>query len=195
MREDAVRVLGAWPAPDGEQEALRLAYLEHLGTHPDAMRRACAAGHLTAGALVVNPTGDRVLLTLHRKLRMWLQTGGHCEPGDTGLAAAALREATEESGIPDLRLLPDPVRLDRHRTPCAPHLDVQYLAVAPPDAPAVCGEESLDVRWFHHTEVAGVADASVVALMEAGRRRLAGGVARGPHREAGGPSALRRRGR
>ncbi|MCE7082510.1 NUDIX hydrolase [Streptomyces sp. ST2-7A] len=174
MREDAVRVLGAWHAPDGEQEALRRAYLDHLDAYPDAMRRACAPGHLTAGALVVDPTGERVLLTLHRKLRMWLQTGGHCESGDTGVAVTALREATEESGIPGLRLLPEPVRLDRHHTPCAPHLDVQYLAVAPPDAPAVCGEESLDVRWFHHTEVAGVADASVVALMEAGRSRLAG---------------------
>ena len=48
---------------------------------------------------------------------MWLQMGGHCEPEDATLAAAALREATEESGIAGLTLLPGgPVRLDRHRS-------------------------------------------------------------------------------
>ena len=41
-----------------------------------------------------------MLLTLHRKVGRWLQLGGHCEPADTTLAGAALREATEESGLP-----------------------------------------------------------------------------------------------
>lgn len=114
-----------------------------------------------------------MLLTLHRKLRMWLQMGGHCEPGDRTVAAAALREATEESGVPGLALLPGgPVRLDRHPTPCAWHLDVQYAAVAPPDAVAAISEESLDLRWFAYDEVARVADGSVARLVEATRARL-----------------------
>ncbi|URN15089.1 MULTISPECIES: NUDIX hydrolase [Streptomyces] len=169
LHDDAVLVLKGYE----DQEDLRRAYLEHLAAHEDAMWRTCAAGHLTASALVVDPERGRVLLTLHRKLRMWLQMGGHCEPGDRRVAAAALREATEESGVPGLALLPGgPVRLDRHPTPCAWHLDVQYAAVAPPDAVAAISEESLDLRWFAYDEVARVADGSVARLVEATRARL-----------------------
>ena len=97
---------------------------------------------------------------------MWLQMGGHCEPEDATLADAALREATEESGIAGLTLLPGgPVRLDRHHTPCAWHFDVQYAALAPP-GPAAISDESLDLRWFAYDEVADVADESVVRLVE-----------------------------
>ncbi|WP_374985928.1 NUDIX hydrolase [Streptomyces fradiae] len=169
LHADAVLVLKAYE----DQEELRLAYLDHLAAHEDAMWKACAAGHLTASALVVDPRRGRALLTLHGKLRMWLQTGGHCEPGDRTLAEAALREATEESGIPGLTLLPGgPVRLDRHATPCAWHLDVQYAAVAPPDAVEAISDESLDLRWFPYDDVAGVADASVVRLVERTLARL-----------------------
>ncbi|MFV2119943.1 NUDIX hydrolase [Streptomyces sp. Act-28] len=169
LHADAVLVLKEYE----DQEELRHAYLDHLSAHADAMWRTCAAGHLTASALVVDPERGRVLLTLHGKMRMWLQTGGHCEPGDRTLAAAALREAVEESGVPGLSLLPGgPVRLDRHPTPCAWHLDVQYAAVAPPDAVQVISDESLDLRWFAYDDVARVADESVVRLLERTVARL-----------------------
>jgi 8-oxo-dGTP pyrophosphatase MutT (NUDIX family) len=176
LHRDAARVLTAWTAPGPGQEKLRADYATHLATHPDGVWRACAAGHITASALIVDPPRERVLLTLHRKLGLWLQTGGHCEPGDATLAAAALREATEESGIGGLRLLPDPVLLDRHRTPCAVHLDVEYAAVAPPGARPVRSEESLDVRWFSYDEVPAVADASVVRLLTRVRQLVEAGV-------------------
>ncbi|MFF8194023.1 NUDIX hydrolase [Streptomyces bobili] len=171
LHEDAVLVLKAYE----NQEELRQTYLDHLAAHPDGMWKACEAGHLTASALVIDPEQGRVLLTLHRKLRMWLQMGGHCEPQDVSLTAAALREATEESGIPGLTLLPGgPVRLDRHPipAPCHWHLDIQYAAVAPPGSTQAISEESLDLRWFPYDAVAAVADESVVRLLEATRARL-----------------------
>ncbi|WP_438485935.1 NUDIX hydrolase [Streptomyces sp. S186] len=175
LHADAARVLKEWPAPSAGQERLRLAYLDHLAAHQDGMWKPCKDGHLTASALVVDPAGGRVLLTLHRKLEMWLQMGGHCEPEDTSLAGAALREAREESGIAHgLTLLGDvPVRLDRHRTPCAEHLDVQYAALAPADAVAAISDESLDLRWFRYDEVPAVADDSVVRLVADTRALLA----------------------
>jgi ADP-ribose pyrophosphatase YjhB (NUDIX family) len=169
LHDDAVLVLKAYEG----QDELRQVYLDHLAAHPDGMWKACADGHVTASALVIDPSRERVLLTLHKKMRMWLQMGGHCEPVDETLARAALREGTEESGIAGLTLLPGgPVRLDRHPTPCAWHLDVQYAAVAPEGAVEAISDESLDLRWFPYAEVADVADESVVRLLEATRARL-----------------------
>ncbi|MER7855601.1 NUDIX hydrolase [Streptomyces bacillaris] len=178
LHDDATLVLKGY-APGGEagadQAELRQAYLEHLARHADGLWKACGAGHLTASALVIDPAREKVLLTLHRKLRMWLQMGGHCEERDVTLEAAALREATEESGVTGLTLLPGgPVRLDRHPIPppCHWHLDVQYAALAPAGAAERISEESLELRWFGYEEVASVADASVVRLLEATRARL-----------------------
>ncbi|WP_062642327.1 NUDIX hydrolase [Streptomyces maremycinicus] len=169
LYDDAVLVLKGYEG----QEELRQAYLDHLAAHADGMWKACGDGHITASALVIDPERGRVLLTLHKKLRMWLQMGGHCEPADESLRAAALREATEESGIGGLALLPGgPVRLDRHPTPCAWHYDVQYAALAPAGSVEAISDESLDLRWFAYDEVAGVADDSVVRLLEATRARL-----------------------
>lgn len=169
LYDDAVLVLKGYE----DQGELRQTYLDHLAEHPDGMWKSCADGHITASALVIDPERGRVLLTLHKKLRMWLQMGGHCEPDDAALASAALREGTEESGIPGLTLLPGgPVRLDRHLTPCAWHLDVQYAALAPADAVEAISDESLDLRWFAYDQVADVADDSVVRLLEATRARL-----------------------
>ena len=153
LHAEAVATLGSWPAPDRGQEALRQAFLGFLAAREDACHRSCAAGHLTASALVLDHSGRRVLLTLHPRVGRWLQLGGHCEPGDPSLVGAALREATEESGIAGLRIGDRPVHLDVHPVTCSlgvptRHFDVRYVVHAPPGAEPVRSDESDDLRWW-----------------------------------------------
>lgn len=177
LRDAAIGTLSAWYAPDLRQDRLRREYLDHLGSRQDGMWRSCGAGHLTAGAAVLDHTGRRVLLTLHGTEHIWLQLGGHCEAGDASLRAVAAREAAEESGIAGLTLLPGPLLLDRHtvrrcgtNTAGTVHLDVQYAAVAPAGATERISDESLDLRWFDVTALPEGTDASVRALVAAAVR-------------------------
>jgi 8-oxo-dGTP pyrophosphatase MutT (NUDIX family) len=178
LRDDAHDVLTRWAAPDDEQRRLRQVYLDHLAAHPDAMSRSCHPDHLTASALIVSADHSRVLLTLHRIIKRWLQTGGHCEPDDTTLAAAALREGREESGIAGLVVDPEPVLLSWHEVPsCGPirpshHLDVQYVAVAPAGAQEVISDESDDLAWFDLDDLPESTDQSVRDLIAAATTRL-----------------------
>lgn len=179
LRDDARSVLSGWSAPDDEQERLRRLYVSHTEAHPDATSRECRPDHLTASAIIFSADHQRVLLTLHRVIKRWLQTGGHCEPADATLADAALREGREESGIPDLAIDPVPVLLSRHEVPCGPirpahHLDVQYVAVARSEAQHVISDESDDLAWFDVEALPAETDDSVRALIAAARTRLRG---------------------
>ncbi len=154
LHADALTVLADWSAPTPAQEALRERYVVHLLAHADGLTRDCRPDHLTASTLVLDATGDAVLLTLHAKAHRWFQFGGHCEPGDATLAGAATREANEESGLTGLVLDPVPVQLSEHEVPfCGPdgdvhHLDVRFVAVAPDGADHTVSDESIDVRWW-----------------------------------------------
>lgn len=121
-------------------------------TPADPFRRERLAGHFTGGAWLVDRAGARVLLTHHRKLGRWLQLGGHAD-GDRDMAAVALKEAEEESGLSGLSVDAQLFDLDRHWIPerrDVPghwHYDLRYVVRAGDDEAFVVSEESLDLAW------------------------------------------------
>jgi 8-oxo-dGTP pyrophosphatase MutT (NUDIX family) len=157
LHADAVRVLSGWRATSEEGDGCRRRALELLCDGPAAMGRAHRAGHITASALVVDGDG-RLLLCLHRRLGKWMQLGGHCETDDATLTAAALREATEESGIAGLSIDPDPIDVDVHDVRCGAadgatagpsvHYDVRFLVRCPAGSTERISAESSALAWF-----------------------------------------------
>lgn len=148
LRDNAFEVLRTAPATP-----LRDAFEAHLAAYDDAMWRHGPPEHFTASAVVFSADGRQVLLVLHKKARLWLQPGGHFEAGDRTVAGAALREATEESGIDGLTAVPGAIYLHRHDLTgafgrCTAHWDLRVAAIAPQDAEVTVSEESHDVRWW-----------------------------------------------
>lgn len=150
----ALAALADWHPPTARDERLRERYVAHLMARPDGLLKSCHPDHLTAGAIVVSPAGDAVLLNHHRKADAWLAFGGHIEPSDASLADAARRELVEESGLARFAFDPRPLSLDEHPVEfCSPlgtvhHLDVRFVATAEPDGAHATSDESLDVRWW-----------------------------------------------
>ena len=177
LHADAVATITGIDPDDCAASAVRQAFLGFLAARPDATWRSCVPGHLTASALVVDPSRGAVLLTLHPRVGRWLQLGGHCEPGDHTMLDAAAREAREESGIGSLSFDPMPLSLDIHPITCSlgvptRHFDVQYLAVASPGAEPTISDESLDLRWFGWDDLPQGVSPELPRLVELARRRL-----------------------
>ena len=123
-----------------------------VAANPDCFRRELLEGHVTGSAWVLDQRG-RTLLTHHRKLGIWVQLGGHAD-GDSDIAAVALREAVEESGIDRLALVSAEIfDIDIHRIPARGaepahyHYDCRFLIRAG-DEGYVVSDESHDLAWI-----------------------------------------------
>ena len=143
-----------------------------LGRLSDPFDQEADPTHLTGSAIVLGPSG--VLLHRHKRLGMWLQPGGHIEPGETPWDAAR-REAEEETGL-TFRPWAGPPRLahvdvhdgGRGHT----HLDLRYLLEPVGDAtPRPPAGESQDVRWFGWDEVFDVADPGLAGFLRSEQDR------------------------
>jgi 8-oxo-dGTP pyrophosphatase MutT (NUDIX family) len=146
-------LLESWLPADESDESLRHTMLAFLDSAPLGCLRENVAGHITASSFVLSHDRTRVLLTLHPRVGKWIQLGGHCEESDDTVVEAALREATEESGIDGLRIEPQLFSAHTHPITCSlgvptRHLDLRFLVHAPEGAVPVRSDESDDLQWF-----------------------------------------------
>ncbi|HEY0240431.1 MAG TPA: NUDIX domain-containing protein [Friedmanniella sp.] len=146
--------LTSWVPPTDALAGLRQEYLGLVGRRGSAaLRRESGPAHLTASCFIFSPDLEQTLLCFHRKGRFWVQTGGHVEPDDSSVPAAALREAREEAGIAVLELVPGVLDLDRHELgagfgACRTHWDVGFAALVRSDELPRVSDESEQVAWF-----------------------------------------------
>ncbi len=137
-----------------------LSFIRHV---PDCFCREHAEGHITGSAWLLDPQGEKSLLTLHRKLGRWLQPGGHAD-GDADTLRVALREAEEESGIAGISPLSHEIfDVDIHEIPARPatgepahlHYDIRYLLQAP-SQDFHLSDESDALAWFSASELSAL---------------------------------------
>lgn len=149
-------VAGHSPADSTESEHQRLV-VQLIDEHGEFIAdRTCRPGHVTGSAAVVNAEGTRLVLLHHTKLDIWVQAGGHAD-GDLDLAAVALREAEEETGIEGLVIRPTLVDIDVHevRPPKEDphlHLDLRFIVDAPVGAELAINHESRAAVWADANE-------------------------------------------
>ena len=155
--------------PDVDERARRskARFLAELGRLPRPFDQFADPVHVTASAIVVGRRGT--VLHRHKRLGLWLQPGGHIDPGEAPWEAAA-RETVEETG---LAVTPageasSPVHVDVHAGGRGhTHLDVRYLLEAPDAEPVAGPGESPDVRWFGWDEAITVADPGLAGALRA----------------------------
>lgn len=138
---------------DRAEREMAEAGVAFIEAHPDCLLRSCLTGHLTGSAWIVNPSGAKTLLVLHRKLGRWLNPGGHAD-GDPDLPAVALKEAREETGLSSVKLaLASLFDFDRHwiperkGVPGHHHYDFRFLCVADDRESLLISDESDELAW------------------------------------------------
>ena len=177
-RAPLLRLLHAHHPLDAHESAMLAATIRFVATEPRCAERSLASGHLTGSAWIVDPARTSTLLTHHRKLDLWLQLGGHAD-GDLDLAAVALREAREESGLASVRPLDTTLfDVDRHWIPDRPtepghwHYDLRFFFVADPAEPLVITPESKALAWVNLDRLSHyTTEASLIRLARRTARR------------------------
>lgn len=172
-------------SPADAKEAADITRMQSLiRAHPNIFSSACQIGHITASAVIIEPQSRRTLLHYHNSLGRWLQVGGHPER-ETDMAQAALREAREETGLPDLAHYPPgdsptPIDFDVHAIPergAMPehlHLDFRYVLTAnQPAALAPEAGESTRFRWLSFGDALAMHDQLDEALIRLLRKAFA----------------------
>lgn len=147
--------------PVNEQEqADKLVILRALENDPNCFDRSAQA-HMACSIWTVDPTLTQTLLVYHNIYDSWSWIGGHAD-GERDLAAVALRELSEETGMANAQLVDcgpggvysiEVLTVDGHvkrgeYVSSHLHLNVTYLAVADPrEAVRMKPDENSGVRW------------------------------------------------
>lgn len=144
-------------------EEVKQHFMSFVKNHPETFNsRNNDIGHITCSMFVMNETKDKVLLTHHKKFKMWLQLGGHWDDNKETALQTALRETSEEGYgenriVCDVFLNAQPFDLDAHEVedPIGNHIhfDICFICIVKKEFEVNVSHESLDVKWFDINEI------------------------------------------
>lgn len=145
--------------------------IEFVKTNEDCFKRELLIGHVTGSAWIVNDARTHVLMMHHRKLNQWFQPGGHCD-GDPDVLNVALKEANEETGLENLKVVDGEIYdvdvhliPERKGIPAHYHYDVRFLIEADMNEPLIVTEESNDLVWVSLDKIAEHNDSESIMRM------------------------------
>ena len=142
--------------------------------HPRAFQRDHLPGHITGSSWIVDRSRNFVLLVHHGTLNKWLQPGGHAD-GEENVLNVALREAKEETGLMEFKILKQDIfDIDIHPIPeragfpAHLHYDVRFLFEADRNHKVLVSEESHDVSWVEVSTLQKLTDGnlSIMRMVE-----------------------------
>ncbi|MCP1382313.1 NUDIX hydrolase [Runella salmonicolor] len=159
-----------FPYDDKEQKMWRDT-LQFVEQNPDCFERWLQIGHVTGSAWIVDETQTSALLMHHRKLDKWFQPGGHAD-GESDILKVALKEAQEETGLEDIRILSTQIfDVDVHlipanaKDPAHYHYDIRFLFQSDSQKPLLINNESKDLAWVKLPDIQRYNDSDSILRM------------------------------
>lgn len=144
---------------DKNEEAMLQQTIDFVRQNPQCFERSLAIGHITGSAWIVDESRDYAILMHHKKLNRWFQPGGHAD-GETNVLNVAIKEAQEETGVVDLKILSHAIYdVDVHLIPENPkelahyHFDIRFLFEVKKDIPLKINAESKEIKWVKHVQI------------------------------------------
>lgn len=158
--------------PYNEQEQCdKEMMLQYINTFDDVLTRDNKMCHFTASNWIINKQRTKVLMIHHNIYNSWTWSGGHAD-GDDDLLRVALKEANEETGLKNLKVLNDEIysleiltvdgHVKRGKYVCSHlHLDCCFLIEADEEEKLTIKEdENSGVKWVN------IEDASILTSEE-----------------------------
>lgn len=120
--------------------------------------------HCTASAMIVGVRG--LILHKHKKLKVWIQPGGHIDFGESPWQSS-IREAEEETGLSVSHPAEGPtlLHISCHLAGAHFHLDSQYLLISDDQDPNPPEGESQEIGWFELDDARRIADRSMAEVL------------------------------
>lgn len=141
--------------------------LNYISIFENVLTRENKMCHFTASSWIVNEQRTKVLMIYHNIYKSWAWTGGHAD-GESNLLSVAIKEAQEETGIKNLKILVNDIfglqilTVDSHIKrgkfiPSHLHLDCCFLLEADENEMLKINEnENSGVQWIDINDVVNV---------------------------------------